>query len=265
MEKEILRFEQVTGRGRKFPIQNVNFTMKSGYIYGLTGRNGAGKSTLIKTILHEQSRYKGAIYVDGIPVKENYAAACRKIGYVSEDNVFFEKCTAMQNAEALGVFYDDFQIERFCKQMQAFDVPVSKQYGAMSRGEKLKCQLAFAIAHQPVLYLIDEATAGMDAVFRLQFFDCMRRLVEDESCGVLLTSHIITDLERNTDYSAVMENGRFSGWTETLTEFYGRMTGNRRRYVSNNRRQTTAVFGKNFLRKKKHGIPIISGANLRHI
>lgn len=81
----------------------------------------------------------------------------------------FEKCTAMQNAEALGVFYDDFQIERFCKQMQAFDVPVSKQYGAMSRGEKLKCQLAFAIAHQPVLYLIDEATAGMDAVFRLQF------------------------------------------------------------------------------------------------
>ena len=70
MEKEILRFEQVTGKGRKFPIQNVDFTMESGYIYGLTGRNGAGKSTLIKTILHEQSRYKGAIYVDGIPVKE---------------------------------------------------------------------------------------------------------------------------------------------------------------------------------------------------
>ena len=90
LEKEILRFEQVTGRGRKFPIQNVDFTMKSGYIYGLTGRNGAGKSTLIKTILHEQSRYKGAIYVDGIPVKENYAAACRKIGYVSEDNVFLK-------------------------------------------------------------------------------------------------------------------------------------------------------------------------------
>lgn len=216
LEKEILRFEQVTGRGRKFRLQNVNFTMKSGYIYGLTGRNGAGKSTLIKTILHEQSRYKGAIYVDGIPVKENYAAACRKIGYVSEDNVFFEKCTAMQNAEALGVFYDDFQIERFCKQMQAFDVPVSKQYGAMSRGEKLKCQLAFAIAHQPVLYLIDEATAGMDAVFRLQFFDCMRSLVEDESCGVLLTSHITSELERNTDYSAFMENGQFSGWTESI-------------------------------------------------
>lgn len=133
-----------------------------------------------------------------------------------EDNVFFEKCTAMQNAEALGVFYDDFQIERFCKQMQAFDVPVSKQYGAMSRGEKLKCQLAFAIAHQPVLYLIDEATAGMDAVFRLQFFDCMRRLVEDESCGVLLTSHITSELERNTDYSAFMENGQFSGWTESI-------------------------------------------------
>lgn len=66
LEKEILRFEQVTGKGRKFRLQNVDFTMKSGYIYGLTGRNGAGKSTLIKTILHEQSRYNGAIYVDGI-------------------------------------------------------------------------------------------------------------------------------------------------------------------------------------------------------
>ena len=104
MEKEILRFEQVTGKGRKFPIQNVDFTMESGYIYGLTGRNGAGKSTLIKTILHEQSRYKGAIYVDGIPVKETYAAACRKIGYVSEDNVFFEKLYGNAKCRSVGVF-----------------------------------------------------------------------------------------------------------------------------------------------------------------
>lgn len=216
MEKEILQFRQVTGKRRKFRLQNVDFTMKSGYIYGLTGKNGAGKTTLMKMILHERSRYNGAIYVDGICVKENYAAANQKIGYVSEDNIFFEKCTALQNAEALGVFYDDFQIERFCGQMRAFDVSVSKQYGAMSRGEKLKCQLAFAIAHQPVLYLLDEVTAGMDSVFRIQFFDCMRRLVEDESCGVLLTSHMTADLERNTDYSAVMENGHFSGWTESI-------------------------------------------------
>ena len=109
---------------------------------------------------------------------------------------------------------------------------------------------AFAIAHQPVLYLIDEATAGMDAVFRLQFFDCMRRLVEDESCGVLLTSHITTDLERNTDYSAVMETDGLAGGQRVLTGFYGRMAGNRRRYVSNNRRQTTAVFGKIFCERK---------------
>ena len=109
--------------------------------------------------------------------------------------------------------------------MQAFDVPVSKQYGVMSRGEKLKCQLAFAIAHQPVLYLIDEATAGMDAVFRLQFFDCMRRLVEDESCGVLLTSHITSELERNTDYSAFMENGQFSGWSESFVGMFGLVVG----------------------------------------
>ena len=90
MEKEILQFEQVTGKGRKFRLQNVDFTMKSGYIYGLTGRNGAGKSTLIKTILHEQSRYNGAIYVDGIPVKENYAAACRKMDMYPRTTYFLK-------------------------------------------------------------------------------------------------------------------------------------------------------------------------------
>ena len=110
MEKEILRFEQVTGRGRKFPIQNVDFTMKSGYIYGLTGRNGAGKSTLIKTILHEQSRYKGAIYVDGIPVKEKFMRrhAVKSDMYPRTTYFFRKNVRQCKNAEALGRFFMRF-------------------------------------------------------------------------------------------------------------------------------------------------------------
>lgn len=212
----VLSFEEVTGRKRKFHLKDINMELQPGYIYGLMGENGAGKTTLMKYILNEYCRYDGKIYVDGEDISIDHAKTMNKIGYVSEDNHFFEARTGAQNARILGMLYDDFSIDRFMEAMKSMELSSAKAYKLMSRGERLKFQLAFAIAHNPRIYLLDEVTVGMDPVFRLDFFAMLRNLIKDEECAVLMTSHIRSEIEMKTDYAAVMKDGRLGEFIESL-------------------------------------------------
>lgn len=214
--KTVLSFEHVTGRKRKFRLKDIDMELHAGYIYGLMGENGAGKTTLMKYILEEHCQYEGEIYVDGENIRKNHAGLMNKVGYVSEDNHFFGERTGAQNAQILGLLYDDFSIGRFREAMDQMELSAAKVYKRMSRGERLKFQLAFAIAHHPCIYLLDEATAGMDPVFRLELFDMLRNLIKDETCAVLMTSHIQSEIEMKTDYVAVMKDGRLGGFGESM-------------------------------------------------
>lgn len=214
--RTILAFDHVTGRG-KFHLKDINMELRAGYIYGLMGENGAGKTTLMKYVLDEHCRYEGKVYLDGEDIRAEHAKVMNKIGYVSEDNCFFEERTGEQNAAILGILYDDFSMERFREAMKKMEMTEVKSYKRMSRGERLKFQLAFAIAHSPCLYLLDEVTVGMDPVFRIEFFDMLRHLIQDETCAVLMTSHIRTEIEMKTDYAAVMKEGCLGAFTESLS------------------------------------------------
>lgn len=231
MEKSILTFEHVTGRKRryslpnrtfinaatrKFVLQDISFDLKAGYIYGLMGENGAGKTTLMHYILKENISYEGSIFIEGIDIRTDHAKILNKIGYISEDMQFFESCTAGQNAEILGVFYENFHRKRFLEFMESMNLSIGKVYKTMSRGERLKFQLAFAMAHEPCLYLLDEVTAGMDPVFRIDFFHVLRQMIKDERACVLMTSHIAAEIEAKTDFVGVMENGRLVMFGESL-------------------------------------------------
>ena len=225
MAGPVLSFEHVTGKERKFHLEDISFEMMPGFIYGLMGKNGAGKTTLIQSIMKENVRYEGRIRVDGEDIIKNHAAIMNKVGLVSSDNSFFGECTCRQNAKILGAFYDGFSMERFEAVMDGWKISSGKIYQKMSQGEKYKFQLAFAIAHDPCLYLLDEVTAGMDPVFRREFFDGMRQLIKDEKASVLLTSHILSETESNTDYVGVLEEGRLIAFGES-PEIVGEMKDN---------------------------------------
>ncbi len=215
-EHTVLTFRNVTGRKRKFHLQDINMELEPGFIYSLIGPNGAGKTTLMKYILEEDCRYQGEILVNGINVRTERVKAMSQIGFVSEDHAFFGNRTGRQNASLLGMFYENFSMERFGQAMKEMEVPENRIYKSMSRGEKLKFQIAFAMAYRPCIYLMDEATAGMDPVFKLEFFDMLRNLIRDESCSVLMTTHIMSEVERQTDYVAVMEDGHLGEFKESI-------------------------------------------------
>lgn len=212
----LLEFEHVTGKRGGFCLQDVSFSLPAGFIMGLAGKNGAGKTTLIDYIMNPQPRYTGIIRIDGVDIRENHVMVRNQIGFLSDENHFFNKQTAMQNAEILGGLFDVFDMEIFKSAMKKMELSTGKIVGKMSRGEMMRFQMAFAMAHKPKLYLLDEVTAGMDPVFRIDFFKMLSEVIATEEASVLMTSHIQTEIGQKMDYVGILESGKLISFGESL-------------------------------------------------
>lgn len=215
----ILEFENVTGTSPKYALQNISFSLEAGYIMGLAGKNAAGKTTLLDYIMNPRQQYTGEIRIAGENIRKNHRYMMNKIGFISEDNPFLSDYTAEQNAKVLGTLYEEWENGVFYNMMKKMDVSVKKTVGRMSRGELFKFQTAFAMAHHPSLYLIDEATAGMDPIFRIDYFKILQEIISGESVSVLMTSHIQDEIQRKMDFVGIMENGKLVKFGDTLSVF----------------------------------------------
>lgn len=212
----ILEFTNVTGSKGKFRLQDISFGLPAGYMMGLMGANGAGKSTLMSYIMREDAKYTGSIKIGGQDIRENHAYMRNFIGFVSEDHGFFESLSPMDNVKLMARFYENFDMELFQETMKEMGVSLSTMYHKLSRGEKLKFQMAFAMAHHPKLYLLDEVTVGMDPVFRLDFFKILHKVIETGEASVLMTSHIESEMKQRTDFLGIMDEGRLIWFGESL-------------------------------------------------
>ena len=215
----LLEFEHVTGTSKKFHLEDVTFSLPAGYIMGLAGKNGAGKTTLIDYIINPQKKYSGTIRIGGEDIHNNHAYLNNRIGFVSEENKFLKERSAAQNAEILGAFYENWDMDLFQNALRKMNLSPTKVVGKMSRGELMKFQMAFAVAHKPVLYLLDEVTAGMDPVFRIDFFKMLHEVIEAEEASVLMTSHIHDEITKKMDYAGVLEKGKLISFGESMELF----------------------------------------------
>lgn len=216
----ILEFKNVTGKTKHFNLQNVSFALEAGYIMGLAGKNGAGKSTLMDYIMNPKQQYTGEILIEGVNIRDKHYQMMNRIGFISDNNTgfLFDK-TAKENAQLFGMLYDDWEDERFLNAMKKMNLSSSKVVGKMSRGEMFKFQTAFAMAHKPAIYLIDEATAGMDPVFRIDYFKILQEIIAEEDASILMTSHIQDEIQRKMDFVGIMEDGKLIEFGEALDLF----------------------------------------------
>lgn len=216
-ERNLLEVVGVTGTSRKnYKLQDISFGLPAGFIAGIAGENGAGKTTLFDYIMHPKKQYSGSILLGGREIHDDYVSLRQQIGFVSEKNRFFMEKSARENAKLAACFFDNWDNELFEKTMKDMGVAVSRPLSKLSRGEYMKFQTAYAMAHHPVLYLLDEVTAGMDPVFRIDYFKLLQTLLDDEKTSVLMISHIQEEMERKMDFIGVMEEGRLVSWKENL-------------------------------------------------
>lgn len=212
----MLEFENVTGTTGKFKLDNIRFSLPAGYIMGLAGANGAGKTTLIDYIMNDKKRYSGTIKIAGYDIRENHGYMKQFIGFVSDENTFLENRTSNQNMDLYSRFYLNYDKEIYHQAMKDMGVSGGVTLSKMSRGERMKFQMAFAMGHKPMLYLLDEVTAGMDPVFRIDFFKILHKVIENEGASVLMTSHIELEMEQKMDYLCILEAGKLIKFGESL-------------------------------------------------
>ena len=198
--KQVQGKKALFGKGR-FALQNVDFELPSGYIMGIIGENGAGKTTLL-SIMSAQN-----------PAEDD-AWSMNRIGFVSEERLFLRQKSARENARMLGSFYDAFDMDQFAALMEKMDLTTARTVEKMSRGENMKFQLAFALAHKPRLLLLDEPTAGMDPIFRKEFYRLLRQQLEVLDCSVIMSSHLEDDIRKEFDYIGQFEHGEFTSFYE---------------------------------------------------
>lgn len=213
----MLEFKNITVKRGKFTLSNINFQLEDGYLLGILGKNGAGKTTLLNSMMERHPNYTGDIFYQGINIKEEPEWFLEKCAYIADDNRFFNKKTAMENVELLSGFYGKMDKEKFKTYMEEMKLSCGKQVGAMSRGQFIRFQIAFARAHHAKLYLLDEATAGMDPVFRREFYNILRQILAEEAT-ILMTTHIQSDIDRNMDYICRLEDGKMVFFQENFGE-----------------------------------------------
>lgn len=218
----MLEVKGLTKKYLSFTLHEVSFTLEPGYILGLTGRNGAGKTTLLHQLVHPETASGGSVIINGIDAKKEPLKAKQEIGVLMEDMPFLFDMTLEQNGTLLGAFYERFSMEKFFEYLRRFELSRGSRYRELSRGMRMKFQLAFALAHEPKLLLMDEATGGLDVVFRREFYYLLQEAVEKELVSVIIATHVTEDLDKVADYVAFLEHGymRFYEPKEELYENY---------------------------------------------
>lgn len=204
----MLEFKNVTGNGKKFKLEDISFTAPTGYITGITGVNGAGKTTLFHCIVDRKCKYTGEILYDGEDIRKDIEKFQNKLGFISDEKRFFTLLSIRENIEMMSIFYDEWNEELFYEKLKEWGLPAGRKLKDMSRGEYLKFQLALAMGHNATIYILDEATAGMDLVFRREFFGILHQLISREDITILMTTHIEEEIDIHMDYKVLLDNGR---------------------------------------------------------
>jgi len=215
---------EVQGIGKNYKnyeLSDVTFEAPKGYITGLIGPNGAGKSTIIKMIMGIVTPDQGGIRVLGQDTGKEEAVYKQKIGYISDENIFYDWLSMEQMKKVVAPFYKDWDELAFQRYMDQFELPMRKKIKDCSKGMKMKYAIAIALAHNPSLLIMDEPTAGLDPVFRRELLELLSEYILDEQKTILFSTHVTTDLDRIADYVTFLNRGRLV-FTDTKDEILER-------------------------------------------
>ena len=192
-----------------FQLGSFDLTLPSGCIMGLVGENGAGKSTTIKLIMNAIGRDVGEISVLGV---DNRSAEFRDvkedIGVVLDEAYFPEVMSARNVGKVMALTYKNWDAAAFEGYLKKFSLAPDKIFKDYSRGMRMKLAIAAALSHGAKLLILDEATSGLDPMARDELLDIFNDFTRDENCSILLSSHIVSDLEKICDYIAFLHRGR---------------------------------------------------------
>lgn len=193
-------------------LSGLELQLSPGQVYGFLGRNGAGKSTALRIVMGITRADRGSVALFGEPVKPGNVRARQRIGYVAQEQHFYPWMTPERLGAFVGAFYPRWDKQHYARLITSFELPPRK-VATYSGGMKVKLALALALAHHPELLVLDEPTAGLDAVVRREFIDILQELAVSGQHTTLFSSHLIDEVEMVASRVGIVEQGsmRFEG------------------------------------------------------
>ena len=228
-----------------FALEDVNLTLPQGCVLGLIGENGAGKSTLIRMMLGACKPDGGEVRVLGEAAGRTaaFAKTRQEIGVVLDEACLPDELTARQIGTLMRGIYANWDDAAFSSLCTRLELPEGKKVKDFSRGTKMKLAIAVALSHKAKLLVLDEATGGLDPVVRDEILDLLNDFTREEEHAILLSSHIVTDLEKICDYVVFLHKGRaqMAGEKDELLERYALLNMTHEDYAALDKRGVVRV------------------------
>ena len=204
-----IELHHVTKHFPGFTLQDLSLAVPSGTICGLVGENGAGKSTTIRLLMGALRPDGGQCTVLGTDAASpEFLSVKEDIGVVLDEAYFPESLNALQVGAVMARTYRRWDGKQYQTYLARFGLPEKKQFKDFSRGMKMKLAIAVALSHSPRLLVLDEATSGLDPIVRDEVLEIFNEFTREEDHSILISSHILSDLEKLCDYIAFLHQGR---------------------------------------------------------
>ena len=217
-----LEIRGLTKEYKDFKLDSLDLTLPAGCILGLIGENGAGKTTTIKAVLDIVKADSGEVTLLGRS-REEIASIKEDLGIVLGEPGLSGCLTASQVDRIMEGIFSGWNGDLFRSLAEQLDLPMNKKFKELSQGNRMKLGIAVAMSHGAKLLLLDEPTNGLDPVARDKVMNLLMEFTRDEDHAVLISSHIVSDLEKVCDYIAFLHEGKLMLCEEKdrLVEEYG--------------------------------------------
>lgn len=200
-------------------LDAITVAVPRGAVVGLVGRNGAGKSTLLRCLAGLTEPDAGSSTLLGCPSLQLSDGVRARIGYVAQTPDLFEWLTVLDHLKLIGSAYVQWSEERCMILAARLALPLFGKVRDLSGGDQQKLAVVLALAHDPDLLLLDEPVASLDPMTRQEFMRAMFGNRDNDGRTVIISSHILTDLERVVSHVAFLRGGRlqlFDTWDAML-------------------------------------------------
>ncbi|MCI9392494.1 MAG: ABC transporter ATP-binding protein [Oscillospiraceae bacterium] len=209
MESNVIEIRGLCKHYRDFSLDHLDLDLPAGCVLGLVGENGAGKSTTIRLIMDALERDGGTVSVLGVDNKSPaFMDVKQDVGVVLDETCVPEVINARQLGKIMAGTYKNWDQAAYEGWIERFRLPADKKVKDYSRGMTMKLGIAAALSHRARLLLLDEATGGLDPMVREELLEVFADFAAQDGHGVLLSSHIVSDLERICDYIAFLHKGK---------------------------------------------------------
>jgi ABC-2 type transport system ATP-binding protein len=215
--------------GRRWALTDVDLDIPAGHVVGLVGPNGAGKTTLLNLVTGQLAPTSGTLTVlGGAPGHD--AAQLAKVGYVAQDTPTYAHLSVADHLRLgrhLNPTWDDDLARR---RVERLGLDPKRKAGRLSGGQRAQLALTIGLAKRPELLVLDEPVASLDPFARREFLQGLMEAVAESELSVLLSSHLVSDLERTCDYLVLLDHGqlRLSAPLDDVLAGHHRLTGPRK-------------------------------------